>query len=409
MSYDIAQLKTDLTGILHGTNLDKITGLDQLIYRGAREVLLDVDPQETKRTQQLDLLFEEVFDVAIPPDLKGNKVIDISPQSGLRSLKENPEQVYNREFDLFKRKQNDTIMFSILHNTGVKTMRIDNPNLPALVVINDLGAVTSNGTWTVFGDATGLVTDTVIFAEGSSSLRFDLSGVGTNGGIEIDMDTPIDLSSKEDISSLFEFLYFPDASKITSVGLRWGSSSTDFWEVVSTVDATGNSFVNFWNRIKSTWDASTTDSGSPDASAVDYLRINIIYDGTPTSGIRADRITTQIGEPYNIEYYSKFLFSDAITGAFQETVTDDTNQVNLDTETYNLLLHKVAELSFQQQSDFGQRGGGSEMQLWTTKYKETLARYKALYKSEIVKPKGSYYRPSSNRRRFGRRRFFNDI
>ena len=329
MAFSVLQLKTDLTGILHGTNTDKISGFDQLIYRAAREVLLDVDPQETKRIQQLDLLFDEVYDISIPSDLKGNKVIDIYPQSGQRNLNQDPNQVYNREFDLFKSKNRNKIDFSILHNTGVKTMRIDNQTLPALVVINDLGTVTTNGTWAVFGDATNLQADTVIFAEGSSSLRFDLSGAGTTGGIEITMDTVVDLSSKEDIASLFEFLYLPNASVVTSLGLRWGSDSSNYWESTVTVDATGNGFSNFWNRLKHDWSASTSETGSP-TSDIKYLRVTVNYDGTATSGFRADRITTQIGEPYNIEYYSKFLFSDT-AGAFQESVTSDTNTINFAT------------------------------------------------------------------------------
>lgn len=400
MSYSVLQLKTDLTGVLHGTNLNKIQGVDQMIYRAAREVLLDVDPQETKRTGQLDLLYDEVWDIAIPSDVKGNKIIDIFPQSGNRNFSENPKQSYNREFDLFKGKQFGKINFSILHDTGVKTMRIDNPNVPALVVVNDLGAVTSNGTWTVFDDAFNLQSDTVIFAEGSSSLRFDLDGTGTNGGIEIDMDVAVDLSDKEDIASLFEFMYLPNASGITSIGLRWGSSSSDYWEAVSTVDASSNSFQNFWNRLKYLWNADTTEVGTPDASDIKYLRVNLIYDGNAQSGIRADRITTQIGEPYNIEYYSKYLFSDS-TGAFQETVTSDDNTINLDTETYNLLFHKVAQLGIQQQADRGSGGSTEEIREWKDAYRDTLKRYKSLYKSEIVKPQGNYYRPTriSNRRR----------
>ena len=104
------------------------------------------------------------------------------------------------------------------------------------------------------------------------------------------------------------------------------------------------------------------------------------------------------------------MFRDLTTGAFQETVTGDTNLINLDTDSYNLLVHKCAELAFQQQSDFGSQGGGVQADKWEIKYTKTLKRYKALYKSDIVKPKGYYYR-TGNRRgdRGARGRFTGDF
>ncbi len=52
-TYNVQDLKNDLTGILHGTTTNQIQNLDGVINRAARQLLLDVDPQETKRIVEL--------------------------------------------------------------------------------------------------------------------------------------------------------------------------------------------------------------------------------------------------------------------------------------------------------------------------------------------------------------------
>ena len=49
MAYNVLTLKADLSGILHGTTLNEITNITGVINRSGHQVLLDIDPQETKR------------------------------------------------------------------------------------------------------------------------------------------------------------------------------------------------------------------------------------------------------------------------------------------------------------------------------------------------------------------------
>ena len=64
---------------------------------------------------------------------------------------------------------------------------------------------------------------------------------------------------------------------------------------------------------------------------------------------RINLVECILGTILEYEYYSKYLFRDAVTGAFQETVTDDSNLINLDTESYNLLFNLTTFLAVQQQ------------------------------------------------------------
>lgn len=73
-SYTVTQLKSDLTSALHGTTLNKVQNVNGMIQRASADLLLEVDPMETKRIVPLFTpIFNKVYDYALPSDLKGNK------------------------------------------------------------------------------------------------------------------------------------------------------------------------------------------------------------------------------------------------------------------------------------------------------------------------------------------------
>ncbi len=96
-----------------------------------------------------------------------------------------------------------------------------------------------------------------------------------------------------------------------------------------------------------------------------------------------------LGSILSYEYYSKYLFRNASTGAYQETVLDDSDLINLDTESFDLLTYKVASLAVQQQQ--GLDATFYDGPFFENKYQAALLRYKAMYKSELQKPQSSYY------------------
>ncbi len=83
------------------------------------------------------------------------------------------------------------------------------------------------------------------------------------------------------------------------------------------------------------------------------------------------------------------MFKDAITGAWQETITDDSNIINLDTESYNLLLYQVCiQMAQQVQGLDAMFYDGS---FFENKYQEARMRYLMMYKTEVQKPSLTYY------------------
>lgn len=401
MSYSVQNLKVDLEGVLHGTTNNQIQGLNNVINRAARQLLLDVDPQETKRTLEfVNPIFNTVFDYPIAPDVKGNKIIDIFPQVQ-RLPRDIWSQAYNQAFDVAK--QNifaSADMFTMNFNTGIKTIRVNAPYLNPPVIINEIDNITDNGTWATGGTASSLTVNNTNYAQGSGSLQFNVT-VGS-GYIENSTMATVNLSAVENQASIFVWVYVPVGANLSSVNLRWGSNSGQYWSKTVTQNQQGVAFVNGWNLCQFDW-ATALKSSTPDSSAINYARIYTVIANADATAVKINGLNSILGTILNYEYYSKYLFRDSTTGAFQETVTDDSNLINLDTESYNLLFNLTASLAVQQQQ--GLDAIFYDGQYFTQAYKDGLARYMAMYKSEVQKPQSIYYyQPYKNNGRYlGRR------
>jgi len=386
VSYNIQDLKNDLTGVIHQTQLNQVFNLNGIIDRAARQVLMDVDPQETKRTVEFSVpIFNSVYDYPINEDVKGNKIIDIIQQVN-RLPRDVYGQAYNQAFDIAKQNVfTAQDMFTMNFNTGNKSIRINAPFLYPPVSLNQTSNTTTNGTWTVGGTASNLSVNYQNYVQSNGSLQFDL-GIGT-GYLENSTMEAINLENVALQASLFINTFLQTGADITAIALRWGSSSSDYYSKSVTVNQQGFAFNNGWNTEQFDWRTATV-VGSPDSSSITYLRVSF----TTTSaqyGCLLSGISSILGSYLAYEYYSKYMFRDAITGEFQETVTDDSNEINLDTETYNLLFNKVAHLASQQLQ--GIDALSYDGNFFEKEYMTCLSKYKEMYKSEIQKPQTVYY------------------
>ena len=383
--YSILNLKQDLTGVLHQTQLNQITNLDGLINRAARQLLLDIDPQETKRTVEfVNPIFNTVFDYPIAEDVKGNKIIDIFPQVK-RLPRDIWSQAYNQAFDVAKQNIfSSPNMFTMNFDSSVKTLRVNAPFLNPPVILNQIEAIATNGTWATGGTASGLTVNNTNYVQGAGSLQFNTT-VGT-GYIENSTMTAIDLSDYTNQSSLFVWVYVPTGANLTSVNLRFGSSSANYYSVTVTANQQGTAFANGWNLCQFVW-SSASVTGTPIDTAIDYARVSLTMTGTNT-GVKVNGLESILGTVLAYEYYSKYLFRNSSTGAYQETVLDDSDLVNLDTESFNLLFNYVAFLAAQQQQGIDSSYDGM---LFKNLYDLGVMKYKSMYKSEVQKPQTNYY------------------
>lgn len=401
--YSVQDLENDLAGTLHGTTNNQIQNLNGVINRAARQLLIDVDPQETKRTLEFTgPIFNTVFDYPIAPDVKGNAIIDIRPQ--VRRLPRDIwSQGYNQAFDIAKQNIfNGGDLFTMNFNTGIKTIRINAPYLNPPIIVNQIEAISTNGTWNEGGTATGLTVNNQNFVQGSGSLQLNV----TTGAAYLENSTmsAVNLSQVINQAYMFVWVYIPVGTDLVSVELRWGSDASDYYILTTTQNQQGTAFVNGWNQCQFIW-SNATSVGTPNPASITYARITLNVTGTMT-GCLVNGLDSILGTFLEYEYYSKYLFRDGTTGVFQEKVTDPSNQINLDTETYNLLFNLVSWLAVQQQQ--GLDAAFYDGNFFGAAYQDTLAKYRARYKSELQKPQSSYYRvpPAGYSRIIGRRLFW---
>ena len=170
------------------------------------------------------------------------------------------------------------------------------------------------------------------------------------------------------------------------------SSSSDYYTRTLTTTNEGNAFATGWNLIRADWSGATV-VGSPTVTAIDYLYINVIVTSSQT-GIKVDNIVSNMGLYRTVEYYSKFLYRDSITGAFQETVTDNSNLINLDTDSYNLYFNLLAFYADQQVQ--GLSATFFDSSFFGQEYQKGKQRYTSMMKSQVQKPGESYYNPNKS-------------
>lgn len=396
MPYSVANLEQDLEGVMHGTTLNQITNLNGVIYRAARKLLLDVDPQETIRILPFSTpIFDSVFEYAVAPDVKGISIIDIQPQVN-RNARDVFNQDYIQQFSLGAQQNNNSSLqsqFQIKFNKSLKTININTASAPPAIIMNTASGVTINGTWVNSAVATPPVTNNINWVANGGSLQFNIAAGGaTTVGtlLNTTMDT-LNLSEQLNQSTLFLWVYMPVGTDFTSVRLTWGNNNSNFYTAISTQTQAQTAFQNGWNQIAFPWNpTNVTTTGTPDPSNITQIAVELVTNGVLQTGVLLNNITCQSGQILNYVYYSKYLFRDASTGNYQETVTDISNLINLDTESYNMLFYQVAYLASQQQQ--GKNALGYDGNFFLKEYTDAIAKYKLRYKSQVQKPRQMYYR-----------------
>lgn len=340
MAKTLSDFKSDLQRKLRGTSLARVSSVNSTVGEAAGNILAEIDPFETVRIQQISgAIHDGVYDYAAPGDLKGNKVIDIRPQVG-RTLADNPSQRGIQDFDLNKGLTSDK--FSVEYDDGVKWIRFTKDITPSPTLIDSVSSTTN---WSVGDDAQNLTKDSLVFISGGASLNFDVSGVGTTAYLENSSLTSVDLSTQDEQSQVFLWVYIPNTSIVSNFNLRWGNDSSNYWSQTVTSAHYGE-FETGWNLLAFNWNGAT-ETGTVDPSAIDYVRVTLTYDGTADTDFRIDQIFSSVGEIFEIVYYSKYLFRNS-SGVWLETPSDDTDIVNLDTDSYNILLYETARLVTQE-------------------------------------------------------------
>lgn len=324
------QVKESLTGMLHGSTLNKVRNIEALFERSANTLLSKIDPIDTERTIPLtSTIYDDVYNYSLPSDFK--KIIDLSPQDN-RTRFDTAGRKFAERFDLTKEMTNKTL--SIEGSEGSKVLRVNWRSRPGKT-LNAMNSLTANGTWSAVGSATSLVADTIFKVSGSASIKFNL--VATGDGMQNTTMTAVNLTDENGVADIFFWIYFPSAP--TSVTAIWGNNlTTKYWTgVAQTTQADSTAFKIGWNLLKFSW-AAATQTGTVSPSTINSFKITVAA-GTAISSLRVDNIIFSIGRNFDIKYYSKYIIKNS-AGTWLSRTSSDDDIVVLDSDAINLFLYE---------------------------------------------------------------------
>lgn len=341
--YTYSELSQEIVDPKRDDNITDTVTLLNVVNRAARAVIRSIDLRGTKRNAQLaSKLFPEVYNYAAPSDYKA--VIDVQPQAN-RSIRTQIELVDEARFDRTKRA-NYGRRFALKTDDFTERVLFDGDDINSEVLsISGLNSLTSDATWTVFGNADNLTLNTTNSIQGGGSLSIDLTSGGTTAGIyATDLSTK-DISKFTTDGSLFIWVYIVATANITNFICDIGNDlTTNYYTQTITTNAWGASFEAGWNLLRFDF-ASMTENGTVTDTAIDSFRIYMTKSSGKTgSGYLFDDVRVRTGEYHNILYYSQCPWQNS-SGTYINDATTDTDVINADFDEIDLfILRGKAEL-----------------------------------------------------------------
>lgn len=337
MSYTINELEDHLVGMGHGSSLAKVRNKYALYERAGNNMRSKVDIVTAIRTAALEqVVHNDQSQYAVPSDY--SKIIDLYPAR-------------ERTSNDFSRRTSG-VTASLLRQIRDKQIAIEGKNGARILTIDWSGntpvtVATMNATtgWSVVTGASGLELDTQYAVSGGKSLKFDLDTTG--GGLQNTSLDVFDLSETEEENDFLMWVYFGSVTNLTALTARWGNDLTAnyFESTAATTQADGTSFQVGWNLVKFSW-ASATETGSVNTATMDSFRVIITATGAITN-VRFDNIVASVGSPFEIKYYSSYLFRNT-AGTLLRQPTVDTDSILLDEIGFTIFIYECLMAMAQQ-------------------------------------------------------------
>ena len=327
----VGQLKDELAGMLTGTNLDNVTNLDASLSRAARIMAQQIDVPDAVGRRQYSI-FDQVFDYPAPDSIFGGALADFRPQGVSRSPY---EDVYKQPIKLFDQTKcflPGGVALTFEYRLGVPIMRVAGTRATSAVNLDKMNSVTG---WTAGGTASGITLDSTVYYQSPASLRYLLTGAGT-GYIEKTLTNALNLSTYEDVGTVFLAIDTPSATDLSSLEIRIGSSSVNYNNLSVT-----QGFLGAWETgefLLVAFDLSlASQTGTPDWSAIDYVRVSATTAGTLTN-FRVGGLFIALPSPYTLLSQSAAVFNN--NGIVSNDVSSDSDLVILNDAAFTIFEHE---------------------------------------------------------------------
>jgi hypothetical protein len=329
----VSALKDSVAGLLAGLDMANVPDLNATLERGVANMLTRCYVPEASGIQNI-ALYSGVIDYPINENIYEADIVDIRPQGVSRPVWDFTVKTNQANFDRTKNYYWNGTRATMQYNNGTPIVRIVTQGVTPQVILDQMNDTTG---WTAAGTASGLVQDTASYWQSPASLRFSVT---TGTGTLIKTINQADLSSYEDVGVAFLAVYIPSTTNLTSISLKLGSSSLAYDSVTATAGFTGAWTANNWLLVPFDFSTSTS-TGTPDWSAIDYAQVSIVASGTETN-FRVGQLFISMPTPHQILYQSPAIFLALGASTPTTTITANTDEVILNTAPYNIYLYESA-------------------------------------------------------------------
>lgn len=336
MNIPLSTLKNALLSKTGARALSSIGNLNSVLYEVISTMRLNVDLPSSIRVQQLTQpLYTSPNAYILPNDFDLEALIQLRPVT-----KDVLQQYYNMEYPsqfLIERKTN---RLAISHKDGEQYL-LSSVQTTAPITIHSCEDNTTNGTWVAGGNVTNVEADTLQKIQGKGAISFDVGNL-TNNYIENTTITPVDLTPYK---SVLFWVYLPSVPDgLTGFTVRVGQDSVNYFSGSVSQTFFGTAIAQGWNLF-SIGIENMVATGLPALSGVDYVRLTV--DGNlsvATKGFKLDSIIANIGEMFEIEYYSTYQFI-GLDGTRKIMPNQASDSIILHDKEYPLFLRQFSEIT----------------------------------------------------------------
>jgi hypothetical protein len=328
-------LYTDLKSHLDSVIFNKtgtIVNVRNLINGAVLKIRDRIDLRGTKKkTSAPYSVYEDIYRYACPSDLKETAIIELRRQLG---SDEEWVKTFPEEFE--RLKGNDNLVAVDIDGTD-KTLLISKEMDEDCFTIDDCNSISNI---TASGDASDLSLDTNNYVEGTGSAKATITYSTGKATFEFDF-TSQDLSDYQDVSGIYFNLYLSGITGFTSIDIKIGNDSSNYFTQNVTENADGTAFHTGWNLVKCNW-AGATEVGTVDVENIVYacLDFNIGATFVTTTAFNIDNFKIITGEMFNTFYYSQDLWKNS-SGSAIEKSTADSDYLELENDEVDLIKKQI--------------------------------------------------------------------
>lgn len=356
MRYTVSQLKDSVARKLVGRSVSRIGDFYDIAYESASALMAMADIKETRETAEIT---PGVFDdlTSYEPPIDYGAPIDVRPVSGRvpgSEYQEDYTMMSSREQD--KRSDYNAPTISEKSHRGHTVLLLK--QYPKSGTITTIDAMDSADDWIVSGNFTDIAEDPISYVEGDGSLRVSGASTTSVGSIvksSINIDATNIIAHRYPIFLAVRFPTIPSTEDDdTLVELRIGTNlDTDYYQIEGRVhdnQESGDDPEEYFGETRYIiyrfdWSRANT-IGSPSSTLFSEVQIDL-QSSLGFDSVNFDHLVALQPFPVELDYYSKWMFIDAIGRERKERPTADEDIITASPEAFQLLSDMTAYMAME--------------------------------------------------------------